>query len=73
MGKGLAQAAAGRGNIDYRTEPCSSVLPDRPRRAARQGGARQLCCDAAHRESAAQHQSNFCLGPWACDRGYRGP
>jgi hypothetical protein len=33
MGKGLPGGRRQAGNIDYRTEPCSSVAPDRPRRA----------------------------------------
>eukprot|EP01047_Picozoa_sp_COSAG01_P041897 COSAG01_NODE_3626_length_5856_cov_134.101963_5_plen_191_part_00 len=32
-GKGLPGGRRQAGNIDYRTEPCSSVAPDRPRRA----------------------------------------
>jgi hypothetical protein len=31
MGKGLPGGRRQAGNIDYRTEPCSSLLPDRPR------------------------------------------
>ena len=34
MGKGLPGGRRQAGSIDYRTEPNSSVLPDRPRRAA---------------------------------------
>jgi hypothetical protein len=35
MGMGLPGGRRQAGRIDYRTEPNSSVLPDRPRRAAR--------------------------------------
>jgi hypothetical protein len=34
MGKGLPGGRRQAGRIDYRTEPRSSLLPDRPRRAA---------------------------------------
>ena len=42
MGKGLPGGRRQAGRIDYRTEPRSSVLPDRPRRAAGQEAAAAL-------------------------------
>jgi hypothetical protein len=40
MGKGLPGGRRQAGNIDYRTEPNSSLPPDRPRRVG--GGVREL-------------------------------
>jgi hypothetical protein len=51
MGKGLPGGRRQAGSIDYRTEPCSSVLPDRPC-TARGVDRRRPCCVRCTRAAA---------------------
>jgi hypothetical protein len=50
MGKGLPGGRRQAGNIDYRTEPRSSLPPDRPRRALNSGVGLHLKRGADRRE-----------------------